>query len=139
MLAQKPRIDSLIKEQLSHGPQKFQLCAKLQLIKYHNDQPDNAEGERIEIYANSLMTPVYANGLTIAAYWGMVEKMMSVLTTFASIGSAWVLEKVLKVYVKFARFRPIRGSSYIALPTKIANCRDLLNIRNHDDQQCFRY
>ena len=23
--------------------------------------------------------------------------------------------------------------------TKIANCRGLLNIRNHEDQQCFRY
>ena len=85
------------------------------------------------------MTPVYANGLTIAAYWGMVEKVMSVLTTFASMGSGWVLEKVQKNDVKFARFRPIRGSSSIALPTKIANCRGLLNIRNHEDQQCFRY
>ena len=74
MRAQKPRIDSLISEQLCHGPQNVQLCGKLQLIKYHNDQSDSAEDERIEIYANSPMTPVYANGLTIAAYWGMVEK-----------------------------------------------------------------
>ena len=138
MRAQKPRIDSIISEQLCHGPQKVQLCAKLQLIKYHNDQSDNVEDERIEIYANSLMTPFYANGVTIAAYWGMEEKVMSLLTTFASTGSGWVLEKVLKVDVNFARFRPIRGSSYIALPTKIANCRGLLNIRNHEDQQCFR-
>ena len=137
--SQKPRLDSLINEQLCHGPQKVQLCAKLQLIKYHNNQPDNAEDERIEIYANSFLTPVYAIGLTIAAYWGMVEKMMSLLTTFASMGSGWVLEEVLKVDDKFARFRPIHGSSYIALPNKIANCCGLLNIRNHDDQQCFRY
>ena len=81
MSAQKPRINNLKSEQLCHGPQKVQLCAKLQLIKYNNDQSDNAEDERIEIYANSTMTPVYANGLTIAAYWGMVGKMMSVLTT----------------------------------------------------------
>ena len=139
MRAQKPRIDSLISEQLCHGPQKVQLCAKLQLIKYHNDHPDNAGDERFEIYANSLMTPVYANGLTFAAYWGMVEEVMSVLTTFASMGSVWVLEKVPKVGAKFSRFRPIRGLSYIALLTKITNCRGLLNIRNHEDQQCFRY
>ena len=49
MRAQKPRIDNLISEQLCYGPQKVQLCAKLQLIKYHNDQSDNAEDERIEI------------------------------------------------------------------------------------------
>ena len=139
MRAQKPRIDSHINEQLCNGPEKVQLCAKLQLLKYHNDQPDNAEGERIEIYASSLMTPVYANGLTIAAYWGMVETMMSLLTTFASMGSWRVLENMLKVDVKFARFIPIRGSSYIALPTKIVICRGLLKIRIHDNQQCFRY
>ena len=87
MRVKKPRINSLINEQLCHGPQKVQLCAKLQLIKYNSDQPDNAEGERIDIYANSLMTSVYANGLTIAACWGMFEKMMSVLTTFALMGT----------------------------------------------------
>ena len=65
MRAQKPRNDSLINEQLCHGPQKVQLCAKLQLIKYHNDQPDNAEGECIEIHANSLMTPVYASDCSL--------------------------------------------------------------------------
>ena len=55
------------------------------------------------------------------------------------MGSGWVLETVLEFDVKFARFRPIRSSSFIALPTKIANCCGLLNIRNHDDQQYFRY
>ena len=45
----------------------------------------------------------------------------------------------MKVDVKFASFRPIRGSAYISLPNKIANCRGLLNIRNHEDQQCFSY
>ena len=74
--AQKPRIDILMNEQLC-PPQEAPLCAKLQLIKYHNDQSDNAEGDGIEIYANSLMTPVFANDLKIAAYWGMVEKMLS--------------------------------------------------------------
>ena len=137
--AQKPRIENLINEQLCHGPQKVQLCAKLQLIKKHKNQPDNADDERIEIYANSLMTPVYANGLRIAAYWGMLEKMMSILTTFALMGSGWVMKRVLKVDVKFARFRPIRDSSYITLPTKIAACCGLHNIRNRKDQLCFRY
>ena len=139
MRAQKPRIDSLISEQLCLGPQAVKLCAKLQLIKYQNDESDNAEDERIEINANSLMNPVYSNGLTIAAYWGMVKKMMSVSKKFASMGSGWVLEKAPLVDVKFARFRPIRSSSYIAFPTKITNCRGLLNIRNHEDHQCFRY
>ena len=69
------------------------------------------------------MTPVYANGLSDEAYWQMVEKMMSVLATFNSLGSAWTFEKALKVDINFAQFRPIHGSSLFALPSKIANCR----------------
>ena len=69
----------------------------------------------------------------------MLEKMMSVLASFNSLGSGWTLEKVLKVDVKFARFRPIHSSSYIALPSKNSNCRRLLNVRNHEDRDCFRY
>ena len=139
MRIQKLKIDTLISEQLTQGPQKVQLCAKLRLIKVLYDEPDIPEDDRIEIYANSLMTPVNANGLSDEEYWQMVEKMMSVLATFNSLGSGWTLEKVLKVDFKFARFRPIHGSSYIALPSKIANCRVLLNVRNHEDRDCFRY
>ena len=69
----------------------------------------------------------------------MVEKMRIVLTTFSSNGSGWVLEKVIKLIVNFARYRPITGSSYIALPSKLQNCRGLLNIRNHEDPNCFLY
>ena len=48
-------------------------------------------------------------------------------------------KKCRKLKKKFARFRPVCGSSYIALSIEIANCRDLLNIINHEDQPCFRY
>ena len=60
MRIQKLKIDTLISEQLTQGPQKVQLCAKLRLIKVLHDEPDIPEDDRIEIYANSLMTPVYA-------------------------------------------------------------------------------
>ena len=85
------------------------------------------------------MTPIYVGGLTDELYWSMVEKMMAVLSTFASSGSGWVVEKIIKLDVKFARYRPIRGSSYLALPHKLANCLGLPNIRNHDDANCFNY
>ena len=69
------------------------------------------------------MTPVYSQGLSSEIFWTMVEKMMIVLTTFASKGSGWVPEKVIKTIVKFARYRPLTGSSYIALPSKLQNCK----------------
>ena len=82
---------------------------------------------------------IYVEGLTNELYWSMAEKMMAVLSTFASSGSGWVVEKIIKLDIKFARYRPIRGSSYLALPHMLANCRGLLNIRNHDEANCFNY
>ena len=32
---------------------------------------------------------------------------------------------------------PIRGSSHVKLPLKIAKSSHLINIRNHDDHDCF--
>ena len=101
-------------------------------------EPD-ADDERITIFANSLMTPVYAEGLSNDNFVEMVEKMLAVLFTFASSGSGWMLERVIRVNIKFAKYRPATGSSFIALPTKLQNCRALLNIRNHTDNNCFIY
>ena len=128
----------LLCEQLCHGPPQVHLCAKLQLIKYHNDPFDKAD-ERIEIYANCLINTVYANGLTIAAYWGIVEEMMSVLTTFALVSCVCDQEKRLKIDAKFARFRPIHEYFNIALTLNFAICCGLLNIRNHHYDHFLRY
>ena len=50
------------------------------------------------------MTPVYAEGLSDADFSSMLEKLLAVLFTFASSGSGWLLiEKILRVYIKFAK------------------------------------
>ena len=90
------------------------------------------------------MTPVLNDGMSDETYWTMVDEMLTVLATFASSGSGWIfirkwLEKVIKLDVKFARYRPVNGSSYLTLPVKIANGRGLLNKRNHNDKNCFKY
>ena len=116
--------------------QKVQFRAHLQ---FRNPSQNEDQEDEIENYADSLMTRVYCKGLSSETFWTTVEKMMIVLTTFASNGSGWVLEKVIKVTVNFARYRPITGSSFIAIPSKLQNCRGLLNIRNHEDANCFLY
>ena len=136
MLNQRSAIATLIEQGLSQGPQKEQFAVKAQLLKLHQDENSTETEERIEIYANTLMTPIYVEGLTDELYWSMAEKMIAVLSAFASSGSGWVVEKISKLDVKFPATDQ-RGSSYLALPYKLANCRGILNIRNHDDAKCF--
>ena len=137
LLEHKPQIDSHIEQTLSQGSQKIQFSAHLQLRK--PNQNEDQENELTEFYSNSLMTPVYSQGLSSETLWTKVEKMMIVLLTFASNGSGWVLENFIKIIVNFARYRPITGSSYIALPSKLQNCHGLSNIRNHEHASCFLY
>ena len=65
--------------------------------------------------------------------------MLAVLFTFGSSGSGWMLERVIPMNVNFFKYRQATGSSFMALPTKLQNCRALLNIRNHLDNDCFIY
>ena len=125
------RIQELIDQKLLAGPQKVQFSAELQLLKQFRE-PDE-DDECITIFANFLMTPLYAEGLSNADFSAMVEKMF----TFASSGSGWLLEKVLRVNIKFAKYRPASGSSYINLPPHLQKCNSLLNIRSHTDNSCF--
>ena len=61
-----------IDQKLSAGPQKVQFSAELQLLK-QNRETDEVD-ERNPIFANSLMTPLYAEGLSNDNFVEMVEK-----------------------------------------------------------------
>ena len=138
-LNQGSAIPTLIELRLNQGPQKVQFAVILQFLKLHQDENSTEVEMRIESYANSLRMPIYVECLADELYWSMVEEMIAVLSTFDSSGSGWVVEKITKLDINFAHFQPIRGSSYLALPHKLANCRGLLNIRNHDEANCFNY
>ena len=93
MLNQRSAIVTLIEQRLSQGPQNVQFAVNVQLLKLHQDENATETEERIEIYANSLIAPIYVDGLTNELYWSMVEKLMAVWSTFASSGIDWVVEK----------------------------------------------
>ena len=69
-------------------------------MKRHQDENSTETEERIEIYADSLMTVRRGSGLTDELYWSTVEKMMAPLSTFASSGSGCVVEKIIKLDIK---------------------------------------
>ena len=55
-------------------------------------------------------------------------------------GSKWRIYKVLFIYVKFFINKPQRGSSWIPTPDRYNNARcGLINIRNEDDVECFKW
>ena len=105
---QKDEINDIIEQRtLNEGPQQLQFSGKLSL---HKEARDNGEASDIDIYANSEMTPLHhrLSNETFFTWW----KRCSVLFVFTANGSAWILQKILWVDLKFAKFSPIRGSSF---------------------------
>lgn len=51
-------------------------------------------------------------------------------------GSGWVLDRVIKMHVHVAKYKPFKGSSFLELPPKLKRKRALLNVQN-DDNFCF--
>ena len=53
-------------------------------------------------------------------------------------GSGWTVTKVLTVYLDFAKYTPLKGSSYIELPKYLQTKKAIVNVKNQDNE-CFKW
>ena len=137
MQSKRAQIEAISEQKLCSGPQKIQFSAELSLFKpkHETDEDD----ENLVIFANSLMTPIIAGGISNDDFALMVEKMLAVFFTFVSSRSGWLLDRVIRLHLNFANYRPIRGSLFIALPCELSTCQAVLIIQNHNEINCFVY
>ena len=68
----------------------------------------------------------------------MENEMIENLENFNRGGSNWVFEEVLFLEIHFARWNPLRGCSWIALPPALQKKKALINMKNEDDM-CFKW
>ena len=66
-------------------------------------------------------------------------EMASNVEAFERRGSGWVIRSVGYLDVHFARYQPLKGSSWIQLPTCLAKSKAIINPQNHNDDKCFLY
>lgn len=120
LLSERSSIQQLVRENTRQSPKKVQLTAELELTKpkLTADPP-----ETITIHVNTKMIPVYFYGLGETEFNEMVETLTLSLYSFASHGSGWILTRIKSLLVKMCSYSPIRGSSYIALPTSVSQYR----------------
>ena len=58
------------------------------------------EDKRVEIFANCMMTPLYAKGLSDELCLEMLGKVEAVFQNFSAHGSGWFLQRVNEFYIK---------------------------------------
>ena len=100
----------------------------------------NTEGEEIVAMpyftskCNQLVNPQDTTEQVMAAK----QKILNGLDEYLSMGSGWVFDRVLLVFINIGKYQPLRGTSYIPLPKGLNACRGIVNIQNNDEK-CFIY
>ena len=67
-----------------------------------------------------------------------IDEVKGEIEAWSQRGSGWVVDEILEAYINVARYQPLRGGSYMVLPSKLKNKKAILNIQNRDNQ-CLRW
>ena len=67
------------------------------------------------------------------------NELINRISEWISEGSGWVIKSVDKHEIDISKYKPLRGSSYLPLPEKLKNKKGLINIKNENDNECFRW
>ena len=112
------------------GPLKIQLSVFVQMLKPTDDT-------KVGCHANT-KSKVLTTEPSDDEIFEMVDQMKNSIQIFSTGGSGFVVQKVDHLDININKFKPIRGSSYIATPAALVGNNFLLNIRNNDNK-CFAY
>ena len=58
---------------------------------------------------------------------------------FQNEGSGWVFENIESFDINIDPFEPLSGSSYISLPENLEDKKAIINVRNENDHECFKW
>ena len=67
------------------------------------------------------------------------QELMKAIGQWISEGSGWTILSVDGHYINLTKYEPLKGTSYIELPTELRNsAKGLINLKN-EDNECFRW
>ena len=67
------------------------------------------------------------------------EYLKEKISKWLSEGSGFTIDEIESHYINIAKYKPLKGSSYIGLPKELRNPKKkLINIKN-EDNECFRW
>ena len=73
-----------------------------------------------------------------AVYDRSIQTIEERIQNFNQRGSNWRFQRVLSLDIHFTDFQPLRGSTFLPLPSKISTKKAVINMKNNDDQ-CFKW
>ena len=90
-------------------------------------------------YFNSMTTTIINKNEINKALQTSRQELMKAIGQWISEGSGWTIKSVDGHYINLTKYKPLKGSSYIELPTELRNsAKGLINLQNKDNE-CFRW
>ena len=138
-----------------HAPREFMQIARRDILKLMRENRQtrvrlilNCEMTRKELFSESTqILNTFFHSETVENLEGTDESVIydrSIQTieeriqNFNQRGSNWRFERVLSLDAHFTDFQPLRGSTFLPLPSKISTKNAVINMKNNDDQ-CFKW
>jgi len=75
----------------------------------------------------------------VSATNNIITSLQNKMEPFTSIESGWKVSKIQNLSLCIGSFRPAAGSSFIPTPDEIQKKMAIINIRNHNTNDCFQY
>ena len=92
------------------------------LVRFHMIRDEKVE--QIDHYFNR-MQPVILNENNIDILNPLlnqfIDEVKGEIEAWSERGSGWIMGKILEAFINVPQYRPLRGGSYMVLPTKLKN------------------
>jgi hypothetical protein len=127
-------VKNAIKQEIKErGGIKWYLAMKIKLRRRKGEEVETAEPHFRGKCQTALKFDDIDGGLNES-----IKKMFNSFIEYQRQGSRWTVDKVVDLTIHMARYRPLRGSSYIPLPIKLRSKHAIINVKNKDNK-CFMW
>ena len=122
------------------GSARVQTTAWIRFIQSLEDDFGNAiEVDRVDKAFNGRMTEIFQGSDLNEIVNEMLAHMKMQIESPALANSRFVLDEVLFLDFSFYQLNLTRGSSYIPLPSWIASKKVVINPKNENNEECFKW
>ena len=129
----KPRVIDLIK---SKGSIKVKFILTVRFTK-ENPATGNID---INIWYFPSNVEIVTESTDLSdLYDHMTDKIFESIQNFQNRGSGWQFDRVEHLDININPFNPLSASSYIKLPGKLAEKKAIINVKNENDNECFKW
>ena len=109
---------------------KFQLALNIHLRKIKQDGSEACTNSVFRYKQQALLQPAEIEKTLDEAF----PHILGILEKWTQNGSGWTIDYISTLWLDIAKYRPLRGGSYIPLPAAVKNKKAVVNVKNKDDR-----